>query len=1320
MKVPFSGLVSSILLDRVQNKPDVEDNLRQLKRQRLKEHTEAVFIQPQAKASLQSSDDERFPLMKKVKDFLTSDQKVFLLLGDSGVGKSTFIHQLECDMWHEYKKITGVVPLHINLPSIDKPEQEMIAKQLRKAEFTEPEIRELKTNRTFVLICDGYDESQQTQNLYVCNRLNQPGEWKAKMIVSCRSEYLGTDYRDRFQPGDRNMRADVPMLEEAVITPFSPDQIYSYIDRYVAIREPLWDANQYKQALDLIPSLRDLVKNPFLMTLSLEVLPRMVDPGEHLSNTHVTRVALYDQFMVHWLERGKKRLGEKQLGPQAKAAFESLSDEGFTQSGIDFLKKLAVAIFKEQDGQPVVRYSRYKDEGSWKAAFFSREDEKQLLREACPLTRTGNQHRFVHRSLLEYGLALAVFDPQDWRERAASAAVSHRRGSNSSVWSFQAQQPQPTVEELNTKINHPEPDNHSPLVWRSFISEPSVLQFLAERVEQEPVFKQHLLLYINASKSDVKWRIAAANAITILVRAGVEFIDADLEGIRVPGADLSYGMFDSAQLQGADLRKTTLHNVWLRQANLSKARMAGIQFGELPFMQEESEVWCCDYSQGGKAFAVGLQNGKITIYTTSNWEKKWTLEGHEDKVRSVVFSLDGNTLVSGGCDHTVRLWNVETGTCIRNFGKHENWVLKVAYAPNGEMVASASADRMVRLWSVESGECVKVLEHPRQTAGVVYSPNGAQMATGCDDHILRLWDTDTWTCRHALTGHTHGIFSTAYSPQGDLVASASGDRTVRLWDAQTGALRHVLHGHRFWVISVVFSPQGDMLASAGSDRTVCLWDVETGSYRQTLNGHSLPVRSIHYSPNGDRIISGSLDGTVRLWDIGPGTLRHSSGDNSGAVMSAKYAPRGNLIASGNRNKTVQIWDAKTGVCRHTITGHNEWVTAVAFSPRGDLLASAGFDKAVRLWDPETGHPQHVFMGHDDEIGKLEYSPLGDVIASASVDKTIRLWDVKARSCLHILTCPSNVRAIAFSPKGDQLASGGDDTNVRIWDVQTGACLHDLVGHISLVVHLAYSPKGNKIASASYDGSVRVWDTETGTCRHNLTDHREWVNVALYSPQGDLIASASDDKTVMLWDVETGKCRQVLGGHTDSVTGLAFSLKGDLLASGSSDKTVRIWDVQTGKCVSVIQGFLDSIWVLAWTPIPQTFCHATRGNHRELETEGKCPVTRETRLVTGCRDGSVRVWQLIEEHGEWRVLLYWSSPNSALIVSDVVIQGVKGLSPLNMNLLKQRGARGEPVNRLRETGRRVMSVGALSSKSRKSRSKMSESSTSVNVIHEYSD
>ena len=240
LKGALQEFASPSLLDRVQNRPDVEKNLRIIKRQRTKERDNAVYIPPQAKSNLIAADDARFPLMDKVKEFLDSDKKVFLLLGDSGAGKSTFSHELEFDLWQSYKSKTDRIPLHINLPTIDRPEHDMIAKRLRMDEFSELQIREMKHHRKFVLICDGYDECQQTHNLYMRNRLNQPGEWDVQMVISCRSEYLGSDYRDRFQPGNRNQLSDSPLFQEAVFTPFSIDQIQDYVEQYVSIHKPPW------------------------------------------------------------------------------------------------------------------------------------------------------------------------------------------------------------------------------------------------------------------------------------------------------------------------------------------------------------------------------------------------------------------------------------------------------------------------------------------------------------------------------------------------------------------------------------------------------------------------------------------------------------------------------------------------------------------------------------------------------------------------------------------------------------------------------------------------------------------------------------------------------------------------------------------------------------------------------------------------------------------------------------------------------------------------------------------------------------------------
>ncbi|KAG0231962.1 hypothetical protein BGX31_005319 [Mortierella sp. GBA43] len=1221
----FPSLATPSLLDRVQDTPGVESIFCQLRKQRLAEHQGSVYVNPQAKGTLKPYDLARFSLMDRTQEFLKGDRRVLLLLGGAGSGKSTFSRVLERDLWSSYEGIESPIPIYINLSTIDQPTNDTIGRHIRRLGFNEDQIKELKIYRKFILICDEYDQILQPDNLYTTNKLNQPGGWNVKLIVCCRSEYLASCSLNYFQPTDQNCQEQPELFQQAAIAPFVMDQVQDHIKQYVSLHKPPWKTDDYLQVFERDLCLQDISRNPLLLSLTLEILPRLAHSPQELSVESFNKATIYDQIVARWFERSKERFESTTAGDGP----ERLAFGDFVQSGINYLKRLAGAIYKNQGGLPVVQYShlysRFKQDGAWKEDFFGQDEGVRILREVSPLKCSGNKFQFIHPSFLEYGLALSIFDPQEVQRASASRPVLARRGSTDSVMSFESDG---TDEETTTTVDQG-PEHDSPLSWRSFVNDQSVLQFLEDRVKQEPFFKQQLTAFIDLSKTLKKWRTAAVNAITILVGAEVSFKGADLRGIQVPGANLSHGMFESAQLQGADLRKTNLRNTWLYKADLSQAQMKGVQFGESLCILENSCVYCCAYSPDGTIFAVGGSSGKINLYATSNWGHIRTLAGHDSDVNDIAFSAKG-VIVSGSSDKTVRLWHVETGECFTTLTGHNDEVSGVAFSPQGDHVVSSSFDQTVRLWSLDSGTCQRILNGQEQGVwSVAFSPSGHQIASGGDNKTLVLWDVESGTLHSTLSGHDGTVHSIVYSPQGQLIASGSDDDTVRLWDVESGTCQSILRGHFGSIRSVAFSPLSNLIATGSRDNTIELWDVESGVCQDILSGHDGVIRSVLFSLKGDQIVSGSEDKSVRLWSIGARACRHTICNNDGLVGGASISPASNLIAAGGPVKSVAIsltgrliaagrndgivrlWDIGTRVCVKTLIGHSKQVTSIAFSPGDSQIVSGSDDETARLWNMKTGMCQHVLQGHSKEVTSVTFSPRGDLVASASVDGTI-----------------------------------------RVWATETGLCSGVLVGHCCRIMSVAFSPTGDRIVSCSEYRTVRLWSVKTKGLICSFDGHTHPILRVGFSSEGDVIASGSSDGEVRLWDVKDGSCNHISKGQGKSVTSVVFSPKGDQVASSCGDNSVQLRSVPSSQSQGVVH-LQGQVTCLAW------------GTNSGLDC-----------LVTGEKDGTVQIWQVKENGGQCEPLPHWI-PTFRLSLTDASMDGVQGLRDCDKWLLKQHGALNVP-------------------------------------------
>jgi WD40 repeat protein/serine/threonine protein kinase len=592
----------------------------------------------------------------------------------------------------------------------------------------------------------------------------------------------------------------------------------------------------------------------------------------------------------------------------------------------------------------------------------------------------------------------------------------------------------------------------------------------------------------------------------------------------------------------------------------------------LTFTGSGGAVRCVAVSRDGRTAISGGEDHSVRVWDLQAGYEIRSLGGHSGDVLCLAISADGHTALSGSEDKTVRLWDLDKGAEIRAFNGHGGPVFGVCFSPDSKHFLSAGADHTLKLWNLESGTADRTFNTRAQDVSVAFSPDGKLALSGSADQslplqTLTLWDVGRGAEIRTLAGHTAWITSIAFSPDATKAVSGSDDQTVRLWDLGAGKELATLHGHARRVSSVSFGADGSKALSAGDDGTLKLWDVKTGAELRTLRGHTGRVLAAAFLPDSSAAVSGSDDHTLALWDLNPASeplpLRGHSGFGSGLAFS----PDGRTALSGGYDNTVILWDVATGLELRRFTGHSGAVLSVAFSPDGKTAASGSGDQSAELWDVGTGQEIRPLSGHTGAVMSVAFSLDGRSVLTASADQTIKLWDVRSGNEVRTFRGTAGaITAVAFSPADPQtFASAGEDKVIRVWDVKTGQTLRTLAGHLGRVLCLAYSSDGRSLASGSDDKTIRTWNVSTGEPLRQWAAHSGAVLSLAQAPDNSMLLSGGEDRTLKLWDPRTGSLLRAFTGQSGAILSVALAPDGlTALSASYDDQAIRLWSFPRGR------------------------------------------------------------------------------------------------------------------------------------------------------------
>jgi RNA polymerase sigma factor (sigma-70 family) len=594
---------------------------------------------------------------------------------------------------------------------------------------------------------------------------------------------------------------------------------------------------------------------------------------------------------------------------------------------------------------------------------------------------------------------------------------------------------------------------------------------------------------------------------------------------------------------------------------------------------------------------------------------------HTDSVTSLVFTPDSKTVISGGQDNAVRVFDVTTGKQRRIFpgsglprstfavlspdGKRlytttdsiiRGWDMvtgkevrpfarevrahALALSPNGKLLASAGApgekgpEPGLRLWDLAAGKETRRLEPDDHLRAFAFTPNGRAVLTlGGDLNAvasaygspLRLWEVDTGKQLPSPTGEQK-VMHFALSADGKSLAIRRGDEpsTIRLLEAATGKERRRLRATPA-LDCICFSPDGTRLVARGHDSTLRLWNAVTG--KEVLVVEGFYPRIAAFSPDG-KTLAAAERLAIRLWDMATGKERTPVAGPSAPITTVALSPDGKNVAVAEVN-LLRVWDWTTGKqLPHLQNRHEITFNCAAFSPDGKALAAGGF-RGLSLWEVASGKVlADVGLPPDtnQEVVALAFAPDGKELAWASRAGMIHLRKTPPKAGdLWLRGHEGEVVALAYSADGKTLASTGRDRRLRLWDATTGKPLRNMEIHPGFFQ--AFSPDGRALAWADWGGkALGAWEFHSGRPPRSFADEPgaprlfsppTWLAV---SPDGKTVAAAGVDHTVHLWEVATGKERCRFAGHRAPAGPFSFSRDGKLLASASHDGTVLIWDV----------------------------------------------------------------------------------------------------------------------------------------------------------------
>ena len=427
--------------------------------------------------------------------------------------------------------------------------------------------------------------------------------------------------------------------------------------------------------------------------------------------------------------------------------------------------------------------------------------------------------------------------------------------------------------------------------------------------------------------------------------------------------------------------------------------------------------------------------------------------------------------------------------------------------------------------------------------------------------------------------------------------------SLSAWSARCHSIERMIR-HPRAVRALILTPDGRTAFTGCDDGAVRAWDLPTGRLIHVWRGHESPVKSIALIADQNQFFSADDNGMIFRWAIDSSQPIGTFLGHTKTVSRLDVSRDNGFLVSGSTDKTVRIWNLETEslVARVDFPGE---VSTVGFDSDAQAFYAGG------SVDPEqTGRfcwydfVQHVENGtslppawsleFDLPVSSASLSPDSTTLMIGDENWEATLWNLPQHQ--RIATTDEGegtITATAFTHDGNRVAFGTRESRrVRFRDVadlQDRFASHPLIGleltsedsslsaspslpHPAPITDLVFDPNGsNRLLTACEDGIVRVWNDPAG---YDIT-------VLEHHPR--IASKPYPNRSFVVWSVDSNEAA-------------------DRIATAGWDGRVLLWSLSRRDRVGKALVHDSPLMAVAFTPSGRS-------------------------LITGCKDGWLRVWDV---------------------------------------------------------------------------------------------